>query len=36
MPVWGPILGNMNRANLQGKRLRISNLACYLESLQER
>jgi len=26
----------MNRANLQGKRLRISNLACYLESLQER
>jgi len=26
----------MNRANLQGKRLRISNLARDLESLQER
>lgn len=36
MPVWGPILGNMNRANLQDKQLRISNLARYLETIQER
>ena len=36
MPVWGPILGNMNRANLQDKQLRISNLTRYLESIQAR
>ena len=36
MPVWGPILGNMNRSNLQDKQLRISNLARYLEQIQER
>jgi mono/diheme cytochrome c family protein len=36
MPVWGPILGNMNRTNSQDKQLRISNLTRYLESLQER
>jgi len=36
MPVWGPILGNMNRANLQDKQLRISNLARYLETIQQR
>jgi mono/diheme cytochrome c family protein len=36
MPVWGPILGNMNRSNLQDKQLRISNLARYLETIQER
>ena len=36
MPVWGPILGNMNRTNLQEKQLRISNLARYLETIQER
>lgn len=36
MPVWGPILGNMNRSNLQDKQLRISNLAHYLETIQER
>jgi mono/diheme cytochrome c family protein len=36
MPVWGPILGNMNRTNLQDKQLRISNLARYLETIQER
>ena len=36
MPVWGPILGNMNRSNLQEKQLRISNLARYLEGIQER
>ena len=36
MPVWGPILGNMNRANVQDKQLRISNLTHYLESIQAR
>lgn len=36
MPVWGPIFGNMNRTHLQEKQLRISNLAHYLESIQER
>src|SRR3569833_2134460 len=36
MPIWGPILGTMNRANLQDKQLRISNLARYLETIQER
>jgi mono/diheme cytochrome c family protein len=36
MPVWGPIFGNMNRTHLQEKQLRISNLARYLEKLQER
>ena len=36
MPVWGPILGNMNRANNQEKLLRMSNLSHYLESIQER
>ena len=35
MPVWGPILGTMNRANLQDKQLRISNLARYLETIQQ-
>ena len=36
MPVWGPILGNMNRTNVQDKQLRISNLTRYLESIQAR
>ena len=36
MPVWGPILGTMNRTNFQEKQLRISNLARYLETIQER
>ncbi|HEY1580625.1 MAG TPA: c-type cytochrome [Terracidiphilus sp.] len=36
MPVWGPILGNMNRTNFQDKQLRISNLTHYLEKIQER
>lgn len=36
MPVWGPILGNMNRANAQDRQLRITNLSRYLESIQER
>jgi mono/diheme cytochrome c family protein len=34
MPVWGPILGNMNRTNVQDKQLRISNLTRYLETIQ--
>ena|ERR1700760_762985 len=34
MPVWGPILGTMNRTNAQDKQLRISNLTRYLESIQ--
>ena len=34
MPIWGPILGSMNRANSQDKQLRISNLTRYLQSLQ--
>lgn len=36
MPVWGPILGNMNRTNSQEKLLRISNLSHYLETIQAR
>jgi mono/diheme cytochrome c family protein len=36
MPVWGPIFGTMNRTHLQEKQLRISNLARYLETIQER
>ncbi|WP_348264093.1 c-type cytochrome [Telmatobacter sp. DSM 110680] len=34
MPIWGPILGSMNRANVQDKQLRISNLTRYLQSIQ--
>ena len=34
MPVWGPILGKMDKANSQQKQLRISNLSRYLESIQ--
>jgi hypothetical protein len=34
MPAWGPILGKMNQVNTQDKRLRISNLSRYLESIQ--
>jgi mono/diheme cytochrome c family protein len=34
MPVWGPILGKMDKANHQVKQLRISNLSQYLETLQ--
>ena len=34
MPVWGPILGKMDRMNLQAKQLRISNLSHYIESMQ--
>jgi mono/diheme cytochrome c family protein len=36
MPVWGPILANMNVANPQERLLRISNLTSYLESIQAR
>ncbi len=36
MPVWGPILGNMNHVNPQERALRIANLSRYLESLQTR
>jgi mono/diheme cytochrome c family protein len=36
MPVWGPILGSMNRLSVQDKQLRISNLSRYLESIQVR
>lgn len=36
MPVWGPILGNMNRANTQERLLRVSNLSRYLETIQAR
>lgn len=36
MPVWGPILGQMSKTNVQDKQLRISNLSRYIESLQER
>jgi hypothetical protein len=34
MPVWGPILGNMDQGNQQNKQLRIANLSRYIESLQ--
>ena len=34
MPVWGPILGKMNKVNPQEKDLRTSNLSRYLETLQ--
>jgi mono/diheme cytochrome c family protein len=34
MPVWGPVLGKMNKTNGQDKELRISNLSRYLESIQ--
>lgn len=34
MPVWGPILSNMNRYNPQDKQLRMSNLSRYLETIQ--
>jgi hypothetical protein len=36
MPVWGPILGKMDKANPEFKQLRISNLSRYLETLQVR
>jgi len=34
MPVWGPILGQMEKVNPQVKQLRISNLIRYLKTLQ--
>ena len=36
MPVWGPILGKLNRTNVQDKDIRISNLSRYLESIQSK
>jgi hypothetical protein len=34
MPVWGPILGSLDRASPDVKKLRIRNLIRYLETLQ--
>ena|SRR5271166_6440608 len=34
MPVWGPILANMNQTNPQDRLLRISNLSRFLETMQ--
>jgi len=34
MPVWGPLLGRLDRANPDVKNLRISNLIQYLKSIQ--
>ena len=34
MPVWGPILGKMNKSDTQGRLLRISNLSRHLQTLQ--
>jgi mono/diheme cytochrome c family protein len=34
MPVWGPILGNLDHSNDQARQLRISNLSHYVQSLQ--
>ncbi|MGB8260371.1 MAG: cytochrome c [Terracidiphilus sp.] len=34
MPVWGPILGKLNRQNTQDRMLRVSNLVRFLDSLQ--
>lgn len=34
MPVWGPILGNMDQGSAQETQLRIANLSRYIQSLQ--
>jgi hypothetical protein len=36
MPVWGPVLGNMDANSIQANEglLRISNLSKYLETIQ--
>jgi mono/diheme cytochrome c family protein len=36
MPVWGPVLGQMNQTMPQERALRISNLSRYLQTLQIR
>ena len=36
MPVWGPILGKMDKVSPQVQKLRVSNLVRYLETLQSR
>ena len=34
MPVWGPVLGKMDRPNPEDEQLRISNLIRYIKTLQ--
>lgn len=34
MPVWGPVLGKMDRANPEQRALRVRNLSQYVESIQ--
>jgi len=34
MPVWGPILGNMNHSHPEVRQLRVFNLSRYIETLQ--
>ncbi len=34
MPIWGPILGRMEKANPDAKQIRISNLVQYLKTIQ--
>lgn len=36
MPVWGPVLGTMNKTEPTDKALRIRNLSNYIESIQVR
>jgi mono/diheme cytochrome c family protein len=36
MPVWGPILGSMDRGNAQLRMLRVTNLCNYLRTLQQK
>jgi len=34
MPVWGPLLGKMDRANPEQRALRVANLSHYVETMQ--
>lgn len=36
MPVWGPILGSMDKGNAQLRMLRVTNLCSYLKTLQQK
>jgi mono/diheme cytochrome c family protein len=36
MPVWGPVLGKMDKASTQESQLRISNLSRFLQTIQTR
>jgi mono/diheme cytochrome c family protein len=36
MPIWGPVLGKMEKPSPQVQKLRVSNLVRYLETLQAR